>query len=171
MIPFPAGSYEVPDELGDGKPLLVVMSYDGLAVGGTVDIVPDLIAKIFDRKGAAGTDFRSLRNNLVFLVADDARKEEMKDKMINRLALIQLKNPELLKDLAQHQQDKVKELESKSITELAVAIQQCYRHVFYPSRNRVGTSDVDLAHTALDFTPPERIPAKVNEQSFLPYRI
>ena len=23
-------------------------------------------------------------------------------------------------------------------------IQQCYRHVFYPSRNRVGTSDVDL---------------------------
>ena len=150
MIPFPAGSYEVPDELGDGKPLLVVMSYDGLAVGGTVDVVPDLIAKIFDRKGAAGTDFRSLRNNLVFLVADDARKEEMKDKMINRLALIELKNPELLKDLAQHQQDKVKELESKSITELAVAIQQCYRHVFYPSRNRVGTSDVDLAHTALD---------------------
>ena len=41
------------------------------------------------------------------------------------------------------------ELRSRA-ADLAIAIQQCYRHVFYPSRNRVGTSDVDLAHSALD---------------------
>ena len=41
-----------------------LMSYDGVTVGGSVDAVPELIAKIFDRKGAAGTDFRSFRNNL-----------------------------------------------------------------------------------------------------------
>ncbi len=150
MIPFPAGPYEVPDEVGDGRPLLAVMSYDGVTVGGSVDTVPELIAKIFDRKGAAGTDFRSFRNNLVFLVADETRKEDMRAKMVLRLALIEMKNPERLKELAEHQQNKVKELESRSLTELAISIQQCYRHVFYPSRNRIGTSEVDLAHTALD---------------------
>ena len=150
MIPFPSGAYEVPDEVGDGRPLLVLISYDAVSVGGSVDAVPDLIAKIFDRKGAAGTDFRSFRNNLIFLVADEARIADMRAKMVLRLALIEMKNPERLKELAEHQQNKVKELESKSITDLAIAIQQCYRHVFYPSRNRVGTSDVDLAHSALD---------------------
>lgn len=150
LIPFPAGPFDVPDEVGDGRPLLVLASYDGLTVGGTVDTVPELIGRIFDRKGAAGTDFRSFRNNVVFLVADEARKEDMKSKMVRRLALIELKDPERLKELAEHQQNKVKELESKSLTELAIAIQQCYRHVFYPSRNRIGTSDIDLAHTALD---------------------
>ena len=150
MIPFPSGAYEVPDEVGDGRPLLVLMSYDAVSVGGSVDAVPELIAKIFDRKGAAGTDFRSFRNNLIFLVADEARIADMRSKMVLRLALIEMKNPERLKELADHQQNKVKELESKSITDLAIAIQQCYRHVFYPSRNRVGTSDVDLAHSALD---------------------
>lgn len=150
MIPFPSGAYEVPDEVGDGRPLLVLISYDAVSVGGSVDAVPDLIAKIFDRKGAAGTDFRSFRNNLIFLVTDEARIADMRAKMVLRLALIEMKNPERLKELADHQQNKVKELESKSITDLAIAIQQCYRHVFYPSRNRVGTSDVDLAHSALD---------------------
>ena len=150
MIPFPSGAYEVPDEVGDGRPLLVLISYDAVSVGGSVDAVPDLIAKVFDRKGAAGTDFRSFRNNLIFLVADEARIADMRAKMVLRLALIEMKNPERLKELAEHQQNKVKELESKSITDLAIAIQQCYRHVFYPSRNRVGTSDVDLAHSALD---------------------
>jgi hypothetical protein len=150
LIPFPAGPYEVPDEVGDGRPLLVLLSYDAVTVGGSVDAVPELITRIFDRKGAAGTDFRSFRNNLFFLVADDLRKEDMRAKMIRRLALIEMKTPERLKDLAEHQQNKIKELESKSLTELAIAIQQCFRHVFYPSRNRVGGSDVDLAHTALD---------------------
>ena len=41
-------------------------------------------------------------------------------------------------------------MEARSEQELAIAIQQCYRHVFYPSRNRVGASDVDLAHSAID---------------------
>ena len=41
-------------------------------------------------------------------------------------------------------------MEARSEQELAIAIQQCYRHIFYPSRNRVGTSDVDLAHSAID---------------------
>jgi hypothetical protein len=33
---------------------------------------------------------------------------------------------------------------------MATAVQQCYRHVFYPSRNRLDGASVDLNHSALD---------------------
>ena len=149
-VSFPGGPFDVPDEVGDGRPKLAVLAYDGLTIGSSVDDVPELIERIYTRKGSEGSALRALRNNLVFVVADDARKEEMRRKTFHRLALRELKKPERLSDLAEHQQAQVREMEARSEQELAIAIQQCYRHVFYPSRNRVGASDVDLAHSAID---------------------
>ena len=40
---------------------------------------------------------------MVFVVADEARKEEMRHKTYHRLALRELKKPERLIDLAEHQ--------------------------------------------------------------------
>ena len=147
---FPGGPFDVGDEVGDGRPILVVMSYDAVTVGSVVDTVPDLIQRIYTRKGAEGAALRSLRNNVVFAVADDQRIGEMRRRSVHRLALRELKKPERLQDLAEYQQTKVLEREARSEHELAIAIQQCYRHIFYPSRDRVGASDVDLAHTAID---------------------
>ena len=149
-VPFPGGPFDVPDEVGDGRPKLVVLAYDGVTIGSSVEAVPELIERIYTRKGSEGSALRVLRNNLAFVVAEDARKEEMRRKTCHRLALRELKKPERLIDLAEHQQAKVREMEARSEQELAVAVQQCYRHVFYPSRNRVGASDVDLAHSAID---------------------
>ena len=149
-IPFPGGPFDVPDEVSDGRPKLAVLAYDGVTIGGTVDSIPELIERVYSRKGSEGSALRSLRNNLVFVVADEARKEEMHRKTYHRLALQELKKPERLLDLAEHQQAKVRELEARSEQELAIAIQQAYRHIFYPSRNRIGSSDVDLAHSAID---------------------
>ena len=147
---FPGGPFDVPDEVGDGRPKLAVLAYDGVAVGGSIDSVPEPIERIWSRRGAEGTAFRTGRNNLVFVAADDARTGEMRQKAVRRLALRALKKPERLVDLADHQQDKVRELEKRSEHELAVAIQQCFRHVFYPSRDRIGAAAEDLAHTAID---------------------
>ena len=147
---FPGGPFDVPDEVGDGRPKLVVLAYDGVSIGSSVESVPELIERIYTRKGSEGSALRVLRNNVVFVVADEARKEEMRRKTYHRLALRELKKPERLIDLAEHQQAKVRELEARSEQELAIAIQQCYRHVFYPSRNRVAASDVELAHSAID---------------------
>ena len=147
---FPGGPFDVPDEVGDGRPKLIVLAYDGVTIGGSVEAVPELIERIHTRKGSEGSALRVLRNNLLFVVADDARKEEMRRKTSHRLALRALKKPDRLLDLAEHQQAQVRELESRSEQELAIAIQQCYRHVFYPSRDRVGASEVDLAHSAID---------------------
>lgn len=69
--------------------------------------------------------------------------------MVRRLALAELRKPERLADLAEHQKAKILELEERSESQVAVAIQQCYQHVFYPSRNRLPRAEVDLAHTAL----------------------
>ena len=149
-VPFPGGPFDVPDEVGDGRPKLVVLAYDGVTIGNSIENVPELIERIYTRKGAESSAFRALQNNLAFVVADDARKEEMRRKTHHRLALRELKKPERLTDLAQHQQAQVGEMEARSEQELAIAIQQCYRHIFYPSRNRVGASDVDLAHSAID---------------------
>jgi hypothetical protein len=151
---FPGGPWDVPDEIGNGRPLLVVLSYEGCTVGISVDTVPDLIARIYERKGAEGGSLRQLRNNLVFIVADESKVEDMRQKMARRLALRDLKAPERLAELAEHQQAKVKELESKSETEVAVAIQQCFRHLLYPSRNRIANASVDLAHCALASAVP-----------------
>ena len=39
-VPLPGGPFDVPDEVGDGRPKLLVFAYDGLAVGESVDEVP-----------------------------------------------------------------------------------------------------------------------------------
>ena len=150
MAAFPGGPFDVPDEVGDGRPKLVVPSYDAVAIGAAVESVPELVERIYSRKGSEGSALRALRNHLVFVVAEDARTEDMRGRTRRRLALGELKKPEHLAGLAEHQQAKVRELEARSEQELAIAVQQCYRHVFYPSRHRTGASGVDLAHSAID---------------------
>jgi hypothetical protein len=149
MIPFAGGPWDVPDDTGDGRPRLAVMSYDGVTAGTAVESVPDLVAQIFARKNAEGSAFRELRNNLLFAVADEDKVAEMRRAMVRRLALAELRKPERMGDLAEHQKAKILELEERSESQVAVAIQQCYQHVFYPSRNRLPRAEVDLAHTAL----------------------
>ncbi len=147
---FAGGPYDVPDEVGDGRPMLVLMSHDALGVSGDLLKIPKLVAEIFERRGSQN-EFRSLRNNLVFLVADEGMRDEMKAKVVRRLALEAMRVPDRLAELAEHQQDKVKELHQRAEQEIAVAIQQCYRHLFFPSRTlKVGDGDVDLGHTAFD---------------------
>jgi hypothetical protein len=150
LVPFPGGAYEVPDEVGDGRPLLVLLGYDAVSVGGVVEQVPHLVERMFRYKGHDETAPRGNRNHLVFLVADEGRKEEVRQKMARRMALQELKKPERLSELAEHQQAKVRELESRSETDVAVAIQQCYRHVFFPTRADRISDAVDLGHTAID---------------------
>lgn len=163
-IPFPGGPYDVPDESGDGKPKLVIIAYDADAIGAVVESMPPLIERIFTRKGAEGTGLRALRNHLVFTLADEARKDEMRRKTVRRLALREMFKEDRMGELAKHQQDKVREWEARSEQELAIRIQQCYRHIFYPSKNRVGDSPVDLAHSAIDIQSASEKPGSGQQQ-------
>ena len=150
LVPFPSGAYEVPDDVGDGRPRLALLGYDAASVAGDVEAVPHLVERIFKFKGADEHALRGNRNIVAFLIADEARKDEMRRKMIRRLALRELRKADRLTELADHQQAMVKELEGRSEHEVAVAIQQCYRHVFYPSTADRMQTDIDLAHVAAD---------------------
>jgi hypothetical protein len=163
-IRFPGGPFDVPDEVGEGRPKLVVFAYDGLAIGDAVDEVPELVERVYSRSGADGSGLRRLRNHLVFVAADAQASDAMRRRMRSRLALQRLKEPDRLADLAEHQQEKIRSLESLSEQELAIAVQACYRHVFYPSRNRVGAGGVDLAHTAIDIPSASNQPGAGQQQ-------
>ena len=86
IAPFPSGSYGRARRGGRQSPKLAVLAYDGVTVGGTVETVPELIGRIYSRKGSGETGVRAYRNHLSFVVADEALKEEMRDKTRRRLA-------------------------------------------------------------------------------------
>jgi hypothetical protein len=134
LVPFASGPYDVPDDLGDGRPYLVLINHDAETARNDALKIPDLVDRIFRFKGSQN-DFRTMQNNLVFLIADEALKDEMRAKMVRRLALEAMRQPQRLGELAEHQQEKVHGQYHGSEHELALAIQQSYRHLFFPSRN------------------------------------
>ncbi len=151
LIPFPAAPGDVPDEIGNGKPLLVLLSYDSVSVGTSVEAVPELIARIHKNVGSDGAGFRKLRNNLIFVVAEEAKINEMRREMARFLALQELIKPQRMNELAQHQQNTLSEWSRKAGGMVNTAIQHCYRHIFYPSRQALSP-DTELAHSAIEVT-------------------
>ena len=140
-----------PDDLADGKPRLALIAHDALEVGSDIQQIPDLIKRIFERKGSEGTGLRAYRNNLVFLLADQSKSADMRRSVARRLALLELRRPERLGELADHQQAKVLELERKAEHNAAIAIQQCFRHILHPSKVGLeGAGGTQLAHAVID---------------------
>ena len=149
-VHFPGGPFDVPDEAGSGRPKLAALAYDGVSIGAAPETVPELVARIYERKGSQGAAIRKLRNHVVFVVADELHREKMRAAMRRVLTLRILSRPDRIVDLAEYQQTKVRELAASSEHSLAIAIQTCYRHIFYPSRQGVGPDQVSLVHTAID---------------------
>ena len=149
LIAFPAHPADIPDEVGDGRPFLVVSNSEALSISsGSSGIHPDL-ADYYRHKGN-DRKLREFRNNLVFVVADARHVETMKDRVRRRLALLELSKPERLRTLAEHQQADIKMRAHKSRMEVAEAIFQAYRHLFYPSNNPMAGASEPIAHAVLE---------------------
>jgi hypothetical protein len=149
---MPAAPYAVPDEIGDGRPLLVVMSYESTAVLSDLREPPPDIAEIFEYKGTERKR-RELKNNLVFVAADERTIPNMRDLVRRRIALGRLKDePARQRELADYQQGKVKAEHEKLKLDVAMAILQCYRHLFYPSSSRMTGALLDLGHTIIELS-------------------
>lgn len=157
-VAFPAGPFDLPDDVGDGKPRLALIHHQALDIGGNVDEVPELIATMYRRKGQDASGLRQLQNNVVFLVADERHAPHMSATVARYLALRELRRPERLGELADHQQAQVVELARRSEADIAIAIQQCYRHLFYPSRTALGGGNVTLDLATIDQTSASERP-------------
>ena len=163
-VSFPAGAFDVPDDVGDGKPRLVLVHHQALEIGSSVDEVPERIASIYQRKGQDGAGLRQIRNNLVFLAADERNAKRMADTVSRHLALQELRRADRIGELAEHQQTQVIELARRSEADIAVAIQQCYRHLFYPSRSAIGGGSISLDLATIDQTSASERPGSGQTQ-------
>ena len=148
MVPFPGEPYEIPDEIGDGRPYLVVLGYDAFCVSSEPDSLPPDIVAMATTRGH-NREYRTFQNNLVFVVADDRLRENMKQVVRWRLGLGRLQEADRIRDLADYQQEEVKERYRKSDLDLSIAVLQAYRHLFYPSHMPLS-SQASLAHTVVD---------------------
>jgi hypothetical protein len=151
LIAFPGGPYEVPDDSTDGRPLLVLLHHDAVTVAGDPSKVPGEVGDIFQYKGS-DKKLRDLRNNFVFLLADERQRENMRTQIRRRLALLNLKKPENIRRLADYQQRKLNEEYEGSAMAVAESILHCYRHLLYPSNNPIGDGSVPLAHTVIELS-------------------
>ena len=159
LIHFPAGPYEVPDDPGDGRPCLVLMNHEALAVGGEPREIPPEIADIFEHRGA-DNNTRVLRNNLVFLVADKKERENMANQVRRHLALRELEKPAAMSKLADYQQDKVRREIAHSKFLMAQSIQLCFRHVFYPASSPFAGATLPMGYCAIEVTNPSDKPGE-----------
>jgi hypothetical protein len=149
LVPFPAGSYEVDDTVSDGRPRLVVLHYEAIAVGEDISALPDMVADIFQYKGA-DKRLRELQNNLVIVVASRREVPNMQERVRRALALKDLLKPDQIRKLAPYQQEKVKEEEKRSRLFVAESILQGYRHLFFPSNNSMPGTTLPVAHAVIE---------------------
>jgi len=144
---FPAEAADVDDDAQ--LPKLVVLHYDAARIKATdAATPPDLVLKLFEHKGSM-EEYRTYKNNLVFLVAD----EDQVDRMINvaqqYLAIRRITtDPERMQEFNKAQADKLKQMAEAAELNCRVAITKAYRHLYYPSADAPRKSG-NLAHQAL----------------------
>jgi hypothetical protein len=144
---YPASPADIPDDT-DG-PYLAVIHWEGHTVEQANIHLPELVVRLFKEKGD-NANLRLNRNNLVFVCADALQVDDMLRKARTYLALQQMQQGDLFASLQSHQQDQVKERYGQAQQGFALAVQQCYRHVFYPERGQ--WPEVPLTHAAITVT-------------------
>ena len=156
---FPSSPADIPDDT-DG-PYLAVIHWEGHTVEQANIHLPELVVRLFKEKGD-NANLRLNRNNLVFVCADALQVDDMLRKARTYLALQQMQQGDLFASLQSHQQDQVKERYGQAQQGFALAVQQCYRHVFYPERGQ--WSEVPLTHAAITITSASSEPGVGQKQ-------
>src|SRR5262249_37013154 len=123
--------------------------YEALAISADPSGLPAEIAEVFRHKGS-NLDLRSYKNNLVFVVVDERHRQNMKDRVRRHLAVQEIRKPDRIRPLADHQQRKVQEEFAKGPFEVAQAILHGYRHLFYPSNAPMPFATEPVAHTVME---------------------
>jgi len=129
---FPSEAADVDDDAQ--APKLVVLHYDAEKVKATEAAAPpDLVLKLFEHKGSM-EEYRTYKNNLIFLVADEDQVSRMVDVAQQYLAIHRITaDPERMQEFNKAQAEKLKQMGEASELDLRVAITKCYRHLYYAS--------------------------------------
>lgn len=128
---FPQEAADIDDDAG--PPKLCVIHYDAAQVSSVDPTPPDLVRKIAELAGSLEA-YRRFRNNLVFLVADGERVDEMVDTARRYLAIARITgDAERMGTFVQEHRTKLKKMGEAAELDLRVAITRAYRHLYFPS--------------------------------------
>jgi Protein of unknown function (DUF499) len=144
---FPNEAIDVDDDAQ--APKLAVIHYDAANVTATTAAVPpDLVLKLFEHKGSM-EEYRTYKNNLLFLVADEDQVDRMVNVAQHYLAIHRITgDPERMDEFNKPQADKLKQMGEAAELDLRVAITKGYRHLYYPSAD-APRKHGNLAHQTL----------------------
>jgi len=146
VVPFPQEAGEVDDDTG--LPKLVVLHYDATTATATEPAPPELARKIADYAGSL-EGYRRFRNNVLFLVADDERVDEMVQTAQRYLAIARITgDAERMSEFTEEQRKKLKKMGEAAELEVRVSITCTYRHLYFPRADALQR-DSNLAHEML----------------------
>ncbi len=133
---FPTGPASVSDE---AALRLVVMHHDDLAVvGEKASAAPARVVELLDRCGMA-ENIRMYRNAVVFLVADEDAKDAMRDRVRATLAVDAIVGDgQRMAQFSPDVQRRIRAAHGTTRLEARVAINRCFRHLYYPSGDRAA---------------------------------
>jgi hypothetical protein len=135
-IYFPSEASEVDDDAQ--IPKLVVIHYDAATSDATTEKPPEIVRKIFEHSGTL-EGYRTYKNNLLFLVADNAQVERMVEIAQKHLAINRiLSDRDRMNEFNDEQQNKLKGMQEASELDLRIAITKAYRYLYYPSADTQG---------------------------------
>ncbi|MFN9630194.1 MAG: ATP-binding protein [Cyanobacteriota bacterium] len=144
---FPSEPADIIDDTQG--PYLVVIHWEGHTIDQCQIELPELVVRLFKESGTQG-NLRLNRNNLVFVCADRLQVDEMQRKTRTYLAWRQMQQGDLFASLQSHQRQQVKDRYGKAEQAFAVAVQQAYRHVFYPERGQ--WPEIPLTYASITLT-------------------
>lgn len=144
---FPAEAIDVDDDAKNPK--LAVIHYDSATVKATQPTPPpDLVLKLFEHKGSL-EEYRTYKNNVVFLVADVDQVERMIEVAQRYLAVHRIiTDQDRLAEFNKDQVGKLKKMSEAAELDLRVSVTKAYRHLYYPSADAPRKSS-NLAHHLL----------------------
>ncbi|NCC33109.1 MAG: DUF499 domain-containing protein, partial [Chloroflexia bacterium] len=146
---FPVEAADVDDDAG--PPKLVIIHYDAAAVTVATSAPPDLVRKLAERTGSL-EGYRTYRNNVLFLVADQGQLERMVEVAQRHLAFARIVGDAgRMGEFNREQRDKLKDMQKTSELEVRVAITRTYSHFYYPSAD-APQKHASLSHEVL---PPQ----------------
>lgn len=146
---FPSEAGDVDDDAKEPK--LVVIHYDAATVDGSAQEPPELVLKIFERAGTL-EGYRTYKNNLLFLVADQSQVNRMVE-LVQRYLAIQriVGDSERLAEFNDAQRDQLKKKREAAELDVRVAITRTYKYLYYPSADAPKSA----GNLAVNTLPPQ----------------
>lgn len=135
-IHFPSGPVDVPDA---NSLRVVVLDYRVLTVDAkAASTPPSLIVDILDKVGAVGSP-RKYRNSVTFAVPDIEQVDNLKDRARALIAADNLAaDTARLTQFSPEVRKKVEVYQKQARLDARVAVDRCYKHIYYPSADKAS---------------------------------